>query len=383
VQLLKGSSNNVSIDNLTSTVSHELAERSVNNAQLFHVSSAEAAASNGVYTTSSINQVCDGEMDNSGGPYVYRLNGYLVQAYWSDLNVAAIVPNVNYSSSAADYVLAPTWSGTAWARTYQMEILLGSVHVPVAFNSSQGSNPAETIFTVSINGQTATFGAADDPMSFVYVDAPTVVTIDDTNSPTPSSLTIGNSNQILFDGWVGGFFPGASIEISFSDSVTSALVVDTSRLDGNTVKVVNTVEGVTTIVNAVGGASSVNVDRVQVAGPLRVNLGDGMQTVSISASAKDYSSTIFSDVTIDPGSGLAMLNIDDDNAAGSRRWTIDAGSISSDVIGAGVVHYGRVDTVNLNGGYKGNTFTVQNTTNGLTTNLYARVGDTVNVLAAC
>jgi hypothetical protein len=373
-------SNKVSIDNLTTTVSHELAERSVNNAQLFHVPSGEAAASNGVYTTGANVQVCDGEMDPSVGPYLYRLGGYLVQAYWSDLNVAAIVPNVTYSSSAADYVLVPTWSGTAWARTYQMEILLGSVNVPVAFSSSQGSNPVETIFSVSINGQTATFGASDDPMNFVYVDAPTHVTIDDTNSPTPSSLTIGNSNQILFDGWVGGFFPSASIEINFSDSVTSALEVDASRLDGNTVHVVNTVEGVTTTVNAVGGASTVNVDRVQIDGPLVLNLGNTTQTVNISPSTEDYSKSIFADVSINAASGLATLNVRDDADTGSRRWTIDAGSISSDIIGAGMIHYGRLFAVTLFGGTNGNTFVVQNTYSGLTTSLWTVYSDTVNVL---
>src|SRR5205814_1623372 len=128
------------IDTLTTTVSHELAERLVNDAQLFHVSSSEAAASNAVYKTSSNVQVADGEMDNSGGPYCYRLNGYLVQAYWSDLNNAAIVPNVNFNSSAADYALYPTWSGAAWARKYDLAI--APLGLPVAFRSLQGSNPA-------------------------------------------------------------------------------------------------------------------------------------------------------------------------------------------------------------------------------------------------
>lgn len=372
-------SNNISIDNLTTTVSHELAERSVNNAQLFHVSSSEAAASNGVYTTSSNNQVADGEMDNSGGPYCYRLGAYLVQAYWSDLDNAAIVPNVNYNSSAADYALYPTFSGSSWARKYDLAIT--PFGVSVAFRSFQGSNPAELKFNVTFNGQTATFGAATDPLNSVHVQGPISVKVDDSNRSTPSSLTIGDAFESPFLGGVGGFFPGAYIDIDFSQASTAALEVDTSRLNGSTVDIRRTIIDGTVTVDAAVGDTAINVNYVAPGGPLIVNLGDGTQTVNISPTTKDYSSSIFGDVSVSPGVGLGTLNVDDYNDAAARHWTIDAGSISSDINGAGVIHIGRLFSVTLNGGRDDNTFTVLTTFNGLTTSIWTQgFGDSVNVL---
>ena len=99
-------SGNVEVDNFSTIVSHELVERSVNDVQIFHVPSGEAAASNGVYTTTENVQACDGEQES----YLYRLNGTVMQSYWSDVDGAAIVPNVDYTTSLVNFELSPNWS---------------------------------------------------------------------------------------------------------------------------------------------------------------------------------------------------------------------------------------------------------------------------------
>jgi hypothetical protein len=201
-----------------------------------------------------------------------------------------------------------------------------------------------------------------------------MIEVDDSTDPTPLHPAIGS-------GGIASLLPSSNV-ISFPYGANGAnenLTIDTGP-GSSAVDVFDTIKAGTVTLNTVEGTTAVNVQYVAPTGPLTVNLGGGAQNVNISAGGKDLSTTLFADVTVNPGTGTSTLSIDDDNATVARRWTINAGSVSTDIAGAGVIHYGRVDTVNLNGGYNGNTFTVQNTTNGLTTNLYARVGDTVDVL---
>src|SRR5262249_54005182 len=65
-------------------------------------------------------QIADGEPD--GSRYTYRLNGVLVQPYWSASRQAFIVPD----GSDTDFVLTPYWSGkgsnATFNRTYTLSV---------------------------------------------------------------------------------------------------------------------------------------------------------------------------------------------------------------------------------------------------------------------
>jgi len=131
--------------------------------------------------------------------------------------------------------------------------------------------------------------------------------------------------------------------------------------------------------DTVEGTTSVDVTRVDSGGPLWINLGGGAQIVNISPDDNNFGSTVLADVTVNPGTGLSTLNINDQNAPAHRNWTINGGLITSDIIGAGAVNFGRINDVELNAGHHGNTVTLQNTLNGLITDISVQEGDTVDV----
>lgn len=89
----------VNLDWTTAAFGHELAERCVNNATLFYLPSAY-----NVNGQPKLVQVCDGEMEHN---YLYRLNGAMVQAYYSALDDAAVVPDVDYNSPSEKFTLNP------------------------------------------------------------------------------------------------------------------------------------------------------------------------------------------------------------------------------------------------------------------------------------
>ena len=336
-------SNNVSINNFTKIFSHELAERSVNDAQDFYVPAGEAAASNGVYTTSQSVQCGDGEMDPTVGPYCYRLNGFLVQAYWSDADHAAIVPDVNYNSSVATVKLTPTWSSTGWTRKYDLDLALG--FQPLSISSVSGGGIA-----VSYSGQTATFGASDDPLNSVTVEGTPHLIVDDTSATNPRVITIGNISNQPGWGYVSGLSPA---NINFPYANTGILDVDASTKANN--NIVN-VQETGTVTNVLCGASVTT----------KVNVGDssvGVQAIQGTLNISSPGASIFD------GAPGVTISIDDSGDRTARTANVENR--------AGVTFWGDISSlapanININYEYVG--------TASLTLHTSAAYGNTVNVL---
>ncbi len=395
----------VNVDNFSVTLSHEVAECTTDmGGGGFEVNPGPTFPN----PAPNSHQIGDYEAQR----HVYReYTGALVQSVWSRANNAFIVtdgttqdfilntnPAGSYdlvlngdqpghtddifyidtlSSSNGDFVKAVINSEVAVFEPNSIR--------SITINTGAGTNTvyvARTVAPVTINGNandTINLGVSGSVQGIngdVYIISGTVskINVDDSSDPT-------NLHPAISSGVISSLLPN-SHNILFPYGLNGAnenLTLDTGS-GASAVDIFDTIAGGSVILNTVQGTSAVNVRYLSAGGPLAVNLGGGAQNVNISPDAKDLSTTLLADVTVNSGTGTSTLSIDDDNATVARRWTITAGSVSTDVIGAGVVHYGRVDTVNLNGGYKGNTFTVQNTTNGLTTTLNARVGDTVDVL---
>jgi hypothetical protein len=243
-------------------------------------------------------------------------------------------------------------------------VYVAQTTVPVTIHG----NPSDTV-KIGVDGSVQGIKASVDVSERVHT-----IEVDDSTDATAQHPVFGS-------GGIVGLLPNNKV-ISYAYGVNGAdqnLTVDTGT-GASTVDVYDTIKGGSVTLNTVAGTHAVNVQYVAPTGPLRVNLAGGVQDVNISPGAKDLSMTLFAEVTVNPGTGTSILNIDDDNATVVRRYTIDAGVISTDIAGTGVIHYGRLSDVNLNGGYHGNTFTVQNTLNLLPTNLNTQAGDTVNVL---
>lgn len=201
-----------------------------------------------------------------------------------------------------------------------------------------------------------------------------IIEVDDSADPTSLHPAVGF-------GTISNLLPNGKF-ISFPFGVNGAnesLTIDTGP-GTSSFDVTGTIEGGSVTLNTVLGTDAVNVQYVDTAGPLAVNLGSGTQAVNIAARDQDFGDSIHANVTVQPGVGASSLIIDDSKATAPRQWTIDDGQIASDISGAGLIHYGRMSHVELIGGTDGNTFYVQNTTNGLSTELWSQLNDVVNVL---
>ena len=296
------SSNNIAIDSFTTTFSHELAERSMNNTQVFTLSAAEVAASNGFYHAGDVVQVCDGEMDNSTGPYVYRLNGYDVQAYWSDMDQTAIVPNVPYYSSTASFTLSPVWAATPTPHfEHSFDLSIDSGLQPVTFTSVAGGGIA-----AAYNGQTATFRSGDDPLNSIS-DAGTVkLTLDDSNNSQASNFSVGNGAQSGW-GYVQGLYPGT---ITFPYQYTAVVELDASNTANNNVVNVYETGSQTNVVCDGSGSAAINIG----------NTLDGVQDiqgpVSILTNQQIFGTPLVS-VKIDDTADLSPRTVNVENLAGT------------------------------------------------------------------
>jgi hypothetical protein len=101
---LPAQGNGVSTDLFPETFSHELAETISDP----NSTGGQLKLPVQAYGNKPPQQVGDGEQEHN---YNYRLNGVLVEAYWSYKDNAAIVPDVNYNQPQQKFYLQPMWSG--------------------------------------------------------------------------------------------------------------------------------------------------------------------------------------------------------------------------------------------------------------------------------
>jgi hypothetical protein len=135
-------------DAFTLTLSHELAETisdpDTNGIRVNPPSALPASMVDG-------SQIADNEPEDSGQGYGYRLNGNLVQPYWSAQDQAFIVPDYNFQK----FYLTPNWSGTTFRGTYNLSIKGDQLGVNYADNIEIGGNGSNV--SVSQNNEAALF----------------------------------------------------------------------------------------------------------------------------------------------------------------------------------------------------------------------------------
>ncbi len=396
--------------------SHELAE-SISNPQIYDSDAGQYVRSVVVtpgvnWTGPSSDEVSDAEAQD----YSYRLDGALVQSYWSDNDSSYIVPDGN-----AQYFYVNNRT-----LTIQGDQLPGSHSDRITLDRSATSNGIR----VMLNGEVAEFedgaitsvvidcGEGDDAVNLEQITGGIPVTVNlgyghDTVNVTPTRRDIGNltaTSTVTINGPppVGdgpgldtvniydqnnpldsiytidntsvsrpSIFTGFTQRISYNHIANLFLYCGT----GNDTVDAGVDAGFSTTLIGGSGPEQININRAGAGSPFNVNLGGGQQIVNVSSAAKDYSNTILADVTVNPGLGPSALNVDDDHAGGPRHWTVGDGGIGTDANGVGVVRFGRLGAVNLTTGYHGNTVTVQNSIAGPITNIMVGDGDTVNALA--
>ena len=173
--------------------------------------------------------------------------------------------------------------------------------------------------------------------------------------------------------WLGSFAISGSIVVtensSFADTITIAGVPNNPKFVqvsvNGTVEYAGLASALTSITvddRRFGGSDIVNIEK-DFGIPITVNLGGGNSIVNISPTAKNFNATIQGLVTVNGGSGINTLNVNDqnDNVVG-LTWTLDASSISNSNFFSALVRYNAMEFVTLQGG-SGNVtrFNVENT----------------------
>ena len=380
--------NVVSKDMFTQALSHELVETisdptSLNNTCVLP----------SVYGSSPNRQIADGEQEHNFG---YRVNGDLVQAYWSYLDQGAIVPDHPYGSPQQNFTLTETTNVNTAV----------TLKLTVSGDQLSNQNDAITIGTsadggvfVNLNGQTASFlpgpvpsgnggtmyggiasisvqagagqnvirvanlaanqvvnivGAGLDIVNIgtggsssnvqgilgqVTIDNPpseTAINIQDSGDSTAPTFTLGNDSNLALLGW-GDVFDLAipTLKISYKYTDTGNLTLNSGP--GATVDVVAT--GVTT--NLVGaGTSSVKTSWV--------NIGDGGYV-----GHPGLVQGILSPLNMSNPTGRDVISVDDSKDGAGPTATLSSITLGSTKWGTitglstGVIQYLYAQTVSL------------------------------------
>jgi hypothetical protein len=218
-----GNNGQLNEDGFTQVFSHELAEAM---APAVHVT--DPGNLNAGY------QIADNEPENAFG-YTYRLNGVLVQAYWSQQDNAFVVPDGNQQT----FTLTPTWSNGSFTGQSTLNVVGGQLNAAgndqiTIDRTTDPSQPGGLL--VNLNGEVAQFAAGTTPTI-------NVLTVNGSNNVQVNALPAGDTLNV--NSWsqgsdsvtVGnGSLSGISGTVNVSNgSGQTALTVNASSDPGQTV----------------------------------------------------------------------------------------------------------------------------------------------------
>jgi hypothetical protein len=252
--------------------------------------------------------------------YSYRLNGYLVQSWFSQADHAFVVP------------------------TGQSQNFYVSSSRVLTINGDQLADPDDTItidqanggYRVTLNGETVQFAShefflrAVAPVSSIVVNPGTgedMVIIDGTVAGSPITMNPGSGKDTVN---IDGMVAGSSITINPGTGD------DTVNIE-NTVGLLSSLPAVT------------------------VNLGDGTDTVNLSPSAQ-HLGNLGGGIVINGGSGADTLNLFDAGSTTDLNYTITSTTIARPRMAA--ITYSNLANIALTTSSGSDTITVQNTAAG-------------------
>jgi hypothetical protein len=419
VATLARASGGINIDQATDTFSHEVAE-----------ATASAVVVNDPGYLGMGSQICDNEPEDSWWGYAYRVNGVLVQAYWSQQDRAWVVPNGN----SAVVRLTPTWSGGSF--TGASAVSLGGAQLGAIVNDqfTVTQTPSRGL-QVALNGQVFSFesgfvtaltltgasgantlvlqGASsftnevETPSSAVsgsiVFDGSTtinyncVATIDDTMSISGTATFKGTSAaetiNVLNGGLVNGFqtslvncgTSGTLAPIFFANKPV-ATVSGVNGADTININNPNPAAGLTAL-NVWSGSTAGVTLYVKAIGVPTTYIGGANATVNVGKAGSMQS--ILAPLNLENPPAFNTIVLDDSNDALTRTVTMRAFFNPADPdandwaqvsgLATAVINYEDTDsnTVTIDGGTGGDTLNVQHL--GTTTTFVGGADSTVNV----
>jgi hypothetical protein len=345
--------NNSDLDALTTIFSHELAEG---------VTDPEGnAVQVNPRSPTNWNEISDGEAQNYG----YRLNGYRVQSFWSQVNGLFAVPIGHtqnlFISGGGSRIL--TINGDQLAShddTITLDVSGGGVQV--TFNGETATFDPGAISSIVINS-----GDGTDTINVLRTLTGMPVTINSTGTATVNVGNAGNAQGIAGTLTINN--PSGSTALNIDDSADAIARTVTVQVNGTT----GTITGLTpaNIVYATTGVSSITLNGgsggntfnvLSTAGPVvNLNTGAGNDRVNL-GSAANVLDDILADVNIDGQGGTNILTLNDQGNIASQTFTVAATSVTRS--GIGLIGYNNVSSLTINGGNGGNIFTLLGTAAG-------------------
>jgi hypothetical protein len=353
--------------------------------------------------------------DNEAQNYAYRLNGYLMQAYWSQSDKAYLVPDGNYQQfwvNNGTLNLYGDQFGANWNDNISIDVnSSGGVYVNMngevaSFDPGQinfinvyarGGNNTINVYNTNVpvyiqsgGTDTVNLGNGYDGVQGIRAN------VNITNPPAYTTLNIndgadtGGHTAYVTNGYVYGLAPGT---IYYNQYDVSALNIYGGK-GGNTFDVQSTPSnghGVSTYLNSGTYIDLVNVQATN--GPLYLDGSSGGQIVTVGSLAPSFGGTLANingDVVVynSSSSGSSALYVDDSGDATGRTVSMNDGSITG-MAPAGIywtdaspsTTTGGVDFLEVLGGKGFNTFNVYGVSNfGYSTTLETGTGGaTVNV----
>jgi hypothetical protein len=306
-----------SLDADTSIISHEIVEADTDP----YLDTGIRAFPGATWTQGGADELCDAEATD----FTARLNGALVQSYWSRADQAFITGGEVQGFFVRNRVLFV--HGDQLATTLNDSITLKIV----------GSDEV-----VQENGESAVIPLRElDAVVVQEGQGTDTIDVEGTAYGVPVTIAPGTgADTINIDG------------TSYAGPVT---------------------------VNGGNGADVVNVDGTSYGGPVTINLGFGPGTVNVAPTSKNLND-IQGTVTVSGGPNTDVLNLDDQSDAVNETFTMTGSSVSG--FGAGSVNFQGINSVILNGGSGNTVYNVQNTEGAYPTTINTgRAGSMVNVLA--
>jgi hypothetical protein len=112
-------------------------------------------------------------------------------------------------------------------------------------------------------------------------------------------------------------------------------------------------------VNGSSGGDTYNVESSAVGVPVTINGGAGNDTINLSPNAHNLTN-LAALVTVNGGGGNNVLRVNDQNAPAAESYSVTPSAVSRP--GSAGVSYSAINSVSVNGGSHGNTFTVSSAT---------------------
>jgi hypothetical protein len=423
------STGNRVVDNAVSTLSHEIVEAMSDPeggevkmpdpfANLISPAAAVLVNPGIKWTADGAHELGDYEPDDRR--YNYRVNGALVQAYWSQNTVWAGQKGyfVVQDGMTDTMELDPDWSQS----TIRFNLVITTDQLGSRDNTLTVARTVTGGVQVNLDGQPFYFepnsidnitindGAGDDTVTLVSdsvnVNISSVpdakVTIN--GGPAGSTVHLTSSFAPVTINPNGGNFyvpPSTFPNITFngpSSQLHQVIVLTDISTVTNTVTIrpdpakpanMQVIEDGTTLydvpaaslesieVDEGGANDTVNIDAspsFAATVPILIRGGTGTDHTNLGSSLNDFAAVPMS-VTVLAGSNINYLNVNDVGDPTAHTWTIAQHSITTDGPFAGIVHFnGGIQHVDIAGGTASNTYIVQNTEAGDSTTLETQRG---------